>query len=179
MSIFRPFFIFSRSDCQFVAIFPSNFPMTPRSASIHAWALNPARKKKNSEFYSLKITSFFCQKSAISFCAISLTALLVLRCQLIAFLCLPCQISGSQREFTASCPKLFFRRPNTHNGPISATIAKHVGKFQGQNERDPPAHCLTEKNCKSGTTEEIGRLDHTTGWQMAHNSQCSPLLDPK
>ena len=32
MSIFRPFFIFSRSDGQFVAIFPSNFPMTPRSA---------------------------------------------------------------------------------------------------------------------------------------------------
>ena len=77
MSIFRPFFIFSRSDGQFVAIFPSNFPMTPRSASIHAWALNPARKKKKkSEFYSLKITSFFCQKSAIWFCAISLTALL-------------------------------------------------------------------------------------------------------
>ena len=46
MSIFRPLFIFSRSDGQFVAIFPSNFPMTPRSASIHAWALNPARKKK-------------------------------------------------------------------------------------------------------------------------------------
>ena len=77
MSIFRPFYIFSRSDGQFVAIFPSNFPMTPRSASIHAGALNPARKKKkNSEFYSLKITSFFCQKSAIWFCAISLTALL-------------------------------------------------------------------------------------------------------
>ena len=46
MSIFRPFYIFSRSDGQFVAIFPSNFPMTPRSASIHAGALNPARKKK-------------------------------------------------------------------------------------------------------------------------------------
>ena len=78
MSIFRPFFIFSRSDGQFVTIFPSNFPMTPRSASIHAWALNPARKKKKKipNFIPSKSLHFFCQKSAIWFCAISLTALL-------------------------------------------------------------------------------------------------------
>ena len=78
MSIFRPFFIFSRSDGQFVAIFPSNCPMTPRSASIHAWALNPARKKKkkNPNFIPSKSLHFFAKSQPFGFGAISLTALL-------------------------------------------------------------------------------------------------------
>ena len=69
MSIFRPFFIFSRSDGQFVAIFPSNFPMTPRSASIHAWALNPARKKKKKfpNFIPSKSLHFFAKSQAFGF----------------------------------------------------------------------------------------------------------------
>ena len=69
MSIFRPFFIFSRSDGQFVAIFPSNCPMTPRSASIHAWALNPARKKKkkNPNFIPSKSLHFFAKSQPFGF----------------------------------------------------------------------------------------------------------------
>ena len=68
MSIFRPFFIFSRSDGQFVAIFPSNFPMTPRSASIHAWALNPARKKKKiPNFIPSKSLHFFAKSQPFGF----------------------------------------------------------------------------------------------------------------
>ena len=136
MSIFRPLFIFSRSDGQFVAIFPSNFPMTPRSASIHAWALNPARKKKkNSEFYSLKITSFFCQKSAIWFCAIFLTALLgsTPGPPLPAHsLCLPALPNfGQPTRIHCELPKAVFQAPRTRITDLYLPLSQSMlGNFK-------------------------------------------------
>ena len=94
-------------------------------------------------------------------------------------LCPLCSIPASRKN-SAAQSWLSSSRTTTHIADLSATIAKHAGKFSSQFKMGfPPKPLKYRKYYKSGSTSDIGHFDHAMRWEMAHNSQHRPFSHPK